>query len=84
MQIQNIQPVFAAPPPPPTLTRPKLTNTISDYIGKWAVSKIFNIPNYSTNVDFVISNGTIIISSKCNTYILTFTAPSTTPIQIKR
>lgn len=67
-----------------TMNAPKLTNTLSDLIGKWTISKVFNMASYASNVDFVISNDTILISSKCNTFILTFSVASSNPVKIKR
>lgn len=67
-----------------TTIQPSLSNTFSDVVGKWTISKIFGITNYAIGFDFVISNNTILIAGQCNTYILTFSLVSTNPIKIKK
>lgn len=72
--------------PPPVSISPTLTPifTLSDFIGKWSISKVFSGPSLQKNMVFIITKDAFLISGDCNTYTFIFSVVGASPIKVKR
>lgn len=64
---------------------PKLpTMSIANLTGKWHVASVYSGPSIISSAEIVISKDTILLATNCNTFSITYSLVSESPIKIKR
>lgn len=64
---------------------PKLpAMSIANLTGKWQIASVYGGPNIISTAELIISKDTILLATDCNTFSITYSIVSESPIKIKR
>lgn len=57
---------------------------IANLTGKWQIASLYGGPNIINSTTVIISKDTILVATDCNTFSITYSVISDSPIKIKR